>query len=216
MFTGIIETTGTISALETGTNDTRLSIGVGSMSLEDVSLGDSIAVNGVCLTAVAINSDEFAVDVSPETLSRTSLGKLGINSPVNLEKALRLSDRLGGHLVSGHVDGLGILQERQQQGRYERLSFKMPADLSRYIAQKGSITIDGISLTVNEVNNEQFSVQIIPHTSEKTIISTYQHGTVVNLEVDLIARYLERLFLGDNTQSEKIDIELLRSSGFIH
>jgi riboflavin synthase len=163
-----------------------------------VALGDSIAVNGVCLTAVALDSGSFSADVSRETLSLTSLGHLARGSKVNLEKALTLQTRLGGHLVSGHVDGLGEVISRHDDARSVRFSIRAPAQLAKYIAAKGSITMDGTSLTVNKVEGSTFELNIVPHTLQETIIADYRSGTPVNLEVDVIARYLERLLLGDN------------------
>lgn len=197
MFTGIIQSVGAIRGLEDRSGDVRLSIGVGNLDMADVALGDSIAVNGVCLTAVALSGDAFGADVSRETLSLTTLGELRPGSRVNLEKALTLSTPLGGHLVSGHVDGVGQVLERRDDARSVRLRIEAPANLARYIASKGSICVDGTSLTVNKVEGQQFELNIVPHTLEETVIGGYAVGTRVNLEVDLIARYLERLMLGE-------------------
>ncbi|WP_339065769.1 riboflavin synthase [Teredinibacter turnerae] len=197
MFTGIIETVGQIVSLERRGGDVRLRVRAADMSWSDVALGDSIATNGVCLTAVELPGDGFAADVSLETLSLTSIGSWKSGTPVNLEKALTPQSRLGGHIVSGHVDGLGEVVERAPDARSERFSIRAPRELAKYIAHKGSITVDGTSLTVNKVNGDVFELNIVPHTIERTIIGEYTAGTQVNLEVDVIARYLERLLLGE-------------------
>lgn len=197
MFTGIIQSVGTVKRLSSKGGDVALSISTGTLKMSNVSLGDSIAVNGVCLTAVELGDDYFVADVSRETLSLTSLGDLTVGSSVNLEKALTLQDHLGGHLVSGHVDGLGVVVSRRHDGRSEWFKIKAPEVLAKYIAAKGSITIDGVSLTVNRVDGCEFEINIVPHTLQETIIGNYQPGTQINLEVDLLARYLERLLLGD-------------------
>lgn len=219
MFTGIIQSVGTIAGMESKSGDMRLRINAGKLDLEDVALGDSIAVNGVCLTAVELPGDGFVADVSNETISLTSLGHLKHGSRVNLEKALTMATRLGGHLVSGHVDGLGTVVSRHDDARSVRFVIEAPADLARYIAHKGSICIDGTSLTVNSVDGARFELNIVPHTLQETIMGEYQTGTEVNLEVDLIARYLERLILGDKAalSGPKVDVdeELLRRTGFI-
>jgi len=194
MFTGIIEATGRIERIEPRGGDVRLLVDAGTLGLDDVAIGDSIAVSGVCLTAVAIEGNAFAVDVSNETLSRTSLGALGAGAAVNLEKAMRLSDRLGGHLVSGHVDGLGRVVSIEPDARSQRWTFELPVELARYAAPKGSIAIDGVSLTVNEVDGRRFGVNLIPHTIEVTTLHDRRVGDAVNIEVDLVARYVERMF----------------------
>lgn len=197
MFTGIIQAVGEIRNLEERGGDVRLAVGSGKLDMTGVAIGDSIAVNGVCLTAVAVGPDCFSADVSRETLSLTTLGDLRAGSPVNLEKALTLATPLGGHLVSGHVDGLGRVLERHDDARSVRVRIEAPAGLARYIASKGSIAVDGVSLTVNTVTGREFALNIVPHTLEETIIRHYRAGSPVNLEVDLIARYLERLVLGE-------------------
>jgi riboflavin synthase len=197
MFTGIIETLGTIAAMEPRGGDLRLKVRAPGMDLAGTQLGDSIAVNGVCLTVTTLEGAQFAADVSRESLSVTTLGDLGIGDRVNLERALTLSTRLGGHLVSGHVDGVGEVLSMHPDARSTRVHFRAPDALARYIAAKGSITIDGTSLTVNGVDGATFDVNIIPHTWDLTRFSIYTVGTRVNLEVDLVARYLERLMLGD-------------------
>ncbi|MGM3425536.1 MULTISPECIES: riboflavin synthase [Pseudomonas] len=197
MFTGIIEALGEIRALTPKGGDVRLHVATGKLDLADVKLGDSIAVNGVCLTAVDLPGDGFWADVSRETLSLTSLGGLKPGSRVNLEKALMPTSRLGGHLVSGHVDGLGEVVSRADNARAVQFRLRAPAELARYIALKGSITVDGVSLTVNAVDGAEFELTIVPHTLGETIMADYRAGRRVNLEVDLLARYLERLLLGD-------------------
>ena len=197
MFTGIIQAIGQVKTLEPRAGDARILLNAGKLPLQDVNLGDSIAVNGVCLTVVELTGDGFAADVSRESLDVTTLGKLRGGSRVNLEKALTLSTPLGGHLVSGHVDGIGRVLERREDGRSVRFRIQAPAPLVRYMAPKGSICVDGTSLTVNQVDGAVFSLNIVPHTLSEAIIGDYRSGTEVNLEVDLIARYLERLLLGD-------------------
>ena len=197
MFTGIIEALGEIRALTPKGGDVRLYVATGKLDLADVKLGDSIAVNGVCLTAVELPGDGFWADVSRETLGLTSLGGLKPGSRVNLEKALMPTSRLGGHLVSGHVDGLGEVVSRADNARAVQFRLRAPAELARYIALKGSITVDGVSLTVNAVDGAEFELTIVPHTLGETIMADYRPGRRVNLEVDLLARYLERLLLGD-------------------
>jgi riboflavin synthase len=219
VFTGIIQAVGTIANMENRGGDMRLRIATGKLSLDDVALGDSIAVNGVCLTVVELPGDGFVADVSRETMTHTSLASLKTGSSVNLEKALTLATRLGGHLVSGHVDGLGEVVSRSDDARSVHFVIRAPDELAKYIAHKGSITIDGTSLTVNQVNGAEFDLNIVPHTIQETIISGYQAGSKVNLEVDIIARYLERLVLGDDAAKPgiKSDINeaLLRKTGFI-
>lgn len=197
MFTGIIEAVGTIAAIETANGDARLRVDCGALDMGDVRPGDSIAVNGVCLTVVEQDSLRFSADVSAETLSLTTLGVLRPGEPVNLEKALTPSSRLGGHLVSGHVDGVGEVLERKQEARSIRLRIQAPRALARYIATKGSVCIDGVSLTVNSVNGAVFEVNIVPHTAQATSLHAYLPGRGINLEVDLIARYLERLMTAE-------------------
>jgi len=193
MFTGIIQCVGTIARSEARDGDTRLWIGAADMDMTDVAIGDSICVSGVCLTAVELSGASFAADVSVETLSCTTLGALDIGAGVNLEKSLRLMDRLGGHLVSGHVDGVGSVLSKTPEARSQRWTFELPNALARYVAAKGSICIDGVSLTVNEVDGNRFGVNLIPHTIAVTTFRDKQVGDSVNIEVDLIARYVERL-----------------------
>lgn len=218
MFTGIIQAIGSISTIEPKGQDTRMRIQTGKLDLSDVQLGDSIAVNGVCLTAVELPGDGFWADVSQETLAKTSLANIGTGQRVNLEKALTPTTRLGGHLVSGHVDGLGEVVSRKPAGRSVVFEIKAPDALAKYIAQKGSICVDGTSLTVNEINGATFSLNIVPHTLTETIMDEYQPGRKVNLEVDIIARYLERLLLGDRAAEAgagNISLEFLAQHGFI-
>lgn len=197
MFTGIIAAVGTLRQRERHNDEWRLTFGVGGLDLSDVTLGDSIAVSGACLTAVALTPDSFSADVSQETLSLTTLGDLNPGDAVNLEKALTLASRLGGHLVTGHVDGMGELLSVAPDGGSLRMTFRAPEALARYIAAKGSVCIDGTSLTVNRVDGVRFDINVIPHTQENTVIRDYVPGRRVNLEVDLIARYLERLMTRD-------------------
>jgi len=213
MFTGIIQAVGQITALDKRGSDVRLGVNVSPLDLSTSQLGDSIAVNGVCLTAVELSLHSFVADVSHETVSVTSLGALAVGAEVNIEKALLPTTPLGGHLVSGHVDGLGSVVRRYVDGRSERFEFRVPTTLKRYIAAKGAICIDGVSLTVNHVADDVFGVNIVPHTIENTIIGGYQTGSQVNLEVDMIARYLERLLLAG--QAPQTDLKtVLENSGF--
>ena len=218
MFTGIIQAVGEVRSLEPRGGDVRLSLATGKLDMREVVAGDSIAVNGVCLTAVMIDGAAFAADVSRETLSLTTLGELKTGSRVNLEKALTLSTPLGGHLVSGHVDGVGEVLERSREARSWRFRIEAPVELARYIAHKGSICVDGTSLTVNQVEGRLFAINIVPHTIEETIIDDYRKGTKVNLEVDLVARYLERLVLGDRAadpNATRISADFLAEHGFM-
>ena len=220
MFTGIIQSIGSIADMQPKGGDMALVINTGKLDMADVQLGDSIAVNGVCLTAVTLSEASFTADVSRETLSLTSLGNLSKGSEVNLEKALTLKTRLGGHLVSGHVDGLGEIESRRNDGRSEWFNIKAPDELAKYIAAKGSITIDGVSLTVNRVDGAYFEINIVPHTLQETIIGHYQSGTKINLEVDVIARYLERLIQGgalnsNMMESSNITESFLAENGFV-
>ena len=216
MFTGIILAIGKIAAVERKAGDCRLKIDSGKLSLMDVALGDSIAVNGVCLTAVELDAHYFCADVSNETLSRTILNNATTGTAVNLELALTPATRMGGHIVSGHVDGIGQVIEKKADGRSIRFTFKAPDNLAKYIAEKGSICINGISLTVNEVNGAKFSVNIVPYTLKDTTLGEATVGTKVNLEVDLLARYMERLMLGEAAAHHQggITEELLQKSGF--
>lgn len=218
MFTGIIQAVGKIVTLEPRGGDVRIIVDCGKMSMAEVNLGDSIAVNGVCLTVVEKATNGFTADVSNETLSRTTLKLLQSASAVNLEMALTPTSRLGGHIVSGHVDGEGEVLKRWTDGRSEKFRFKAPDQLAKYIAEKGSVCVDGISLTVNKVDGAQFELNIVPHTLHETTMSEFQPGRKVNLEVDIIARYLERLMLGDKASDPSaggINMQLLQEHGFI-
>lgn len=202
MFTGLIQAVGCIAQIEKGEQDIRLRIETGKLPLAEVALGDSIATSGVCLTVTELPGDGYWADVSPETLSLTSLGTKSIGDPVNLETSLTLSTPLGGHLVSGHVDGVGQIEEIIEDARFWRVKVAAPENLARYIAMKGSICVDGTSLTVNQVDGASFELTIIPQTWEETVFSEYEVGSPVNLEVDVIARYLERLSQFDQREAE--------------
>lgn len=214
MFTGIIQAVGALHALERRGEDMRLTINTASLDIAMAAVGDSIAVNGVCLTAVAWMPQAFAADVSLETLGRTTLGRLKPGARVNLEPALTPTARLGGHLVSGHVDGIGRVLSIEPAGRSRKISVEAPVSLARYIAEKGSVCIDGVSLTVNAVAGARFEVNVVPHTLAATIIGDYQAGTDVNVEVDLLARYLERLLQGEQAAGG-VTREFLERHGFL-
>lgn len=217
MFTGIIQGVGKIAAIEHKGGDARLRVDTGKLDMAGVNTGDSIAVSGVCLTAVEHSAAGFTADVSGETLARTTLGRLRPGDAVNLEKALTLSTPLGGHLVSGHVDGVGTVVGRDPEGRSVRFRFQAPDALARYIAEKGSICVDGVSLTVNAVHGAQFDLNIVPHTLAATALDGLCPGSKVNLEVDLLARYLERLMLGDDAAKagSAVTREFLAKHGFL-
>ena len=219
MFTGIIEAIGRVESSESRDGDIRLGIACGELDLSHTQLGDSIAVNGVCLTAIGLHDQAFMADVSAETMSKTSLGQLSAGSPVNLETALTLNTALGGHLVSGHVDGLATLVEMQNDARSIRYRFEVDPAIQHYIATKGSVTLDGTSLTVNAIDGHRFDVNIVPHTQQKTVFQYYQEGCRVNIEVDIIARYLERLLQGRADAGKVKDQQMLKTlikSGFIN
>ncbi|MBU2856520.1 riboflavin synthase [Acidithiobacillus ferrooxidans] len=216
MFTGIIQALGQIRGMQARDGDLRMIVAAGRLDLADVGLGDSIAVSGACLTVVEVQRDAFAVDVSRETLDKTILGRLQVGSPVNLEKALRLADRLGGHLVAGHVDGVGQIREVSASGRSQVFAIAAPPDLLRYVAAKGSVCVDGISLTVNVLRGDLFMLNLIPHTLAQTTAAQWRPGQSVNLEVDLIARYLERWVAtgpGSGLKSA-VDRDSLAAKGF--
>ena len=202
MFTGIIQSVGRIAAIEGGGQDIRLRIETGKLPLDSVALGDSIATSGVCLTVTELPGDGYWADVSPETLSLTTLGQKSVGDAVNLEPSLTLNTPLGGHLVSGHVDGVGRIDSIVEDARFWRISVEAPANLARYIAVKGSICVDGTSLTVNQVTGPRFELTIIPQTWDETVFSEYAVGSAVNLEVDVIARYLERLMQYDQVDTD--------------
>ena len=197
MFTGIISAIGDIAELEQRDGDVRLTIRTGNLSLVDVHLGDSIACNGACLTAVELTGEGFIADVSVETLNLTTIVNWQVGNRINLEKAMQASDRFGGHIVSGHVDGIGEVVSLYEDARSWRFRIRAPRELAKYIAHKGSITVDGTSLTINKVEGAEFELNIVPNTMTHTVTGDYKMGTKVNLEVDLVARYLERLLLGD-------------------
>ena len=217
MFTGIIEAVGEVAALQMRSGDLRLYIRSGSLPLADVKLGDSIASNGVCLTVVELPGDGFWADVSRETLAHSSFAEAKTGMPVNLERAMLASGRFDGHIVSGHVDGVGTVVAMQRDARSLRLSIEAPAELARYIAQKGSICIDGVSLTVNRVDGAIFELNIVPHTAAETTIASYRVGSRVNLEVDVVARYLERLLDARSLDSRSggITMATLAENGFM-
>jgi riboflavin synthase len=193
MFTGIIEGVGRLARSENRGGDARLTIEVGGLPFTDARLGESVSVNGVCLTVVAFDANSFEADASNETLALTTLGSLAAGALLNLERAMRPTDRLGGHLVSGHVDGIGKVLDIRQDARAQRWRFAAPPALLRYVAKKGSICVDGVSLTVNEVDAAGFEVALIPHTVSNTAFAQTSVGDTVNLEIDLVARYVERL-----------------------
>lgn len=220
MFTGIIEAIGRIAKVEPLQGDLRLRIQAGQLDLSDLRLGDSVACNGVCLTATELTGNGFWTDVSQESMAHTTIANWAAGDEVNLEKALTASSRLGGHIVSGHVDGVGRVVRRKADARSERFVIAAPDSLAKYIAQKGSITVDGTSLTVNKVSAAEFELNIVPHTLRHTIMGRYQAGHQVNLEVDVIARYLERLLLNrslsdqDGRGTDSINSEFLAKHGF--
>lgn len=193
MFTGLIQAVGRIASREQRGGDLRLGISVGDLPMHDVQLGESIAVSGVCLTVVAFDAERFYADVSNETLALTTLGGLAEGTPVNLERALLATDRLGGHLVAGHVDGVGRVESMHEDGRSQRWRFAAPRPLLRYVAVKGSIAVDGVSLTVNAADDRGFEVNLVPHTVMHTAFAAIGVGAKVNLEIDVVARYVERL-----------------------
>lgn len=219
MFTGIIEAVGTIASVIRRGQDVELTVNVGKLDMSDVKLGDSIAVNGTCLTVTHYTSTQFSADVSLETLERTGFSGARAGYKVNLEKALLPTTRLGGHLVSGHVDGRGTITAITDRGRAVDIWIQAPQALSRYIAEKGSVCIDGISLTVNQVKGEQFLLTIIPHTMQETTLAQCKVGEHINLEVDQIARYLERLLQAKQEETDAsssgVDIAMLAKAGFI-
>ena len=216
MFTGIILAIGKITAIERKSGDFKLTIDTGKLLLHDVQLGDSIAVNGVCLTAVALGSRHFSADVSNETWQRTTLSQASVGTAVNLELALTPATRMGGHIVSGHVDGVGKVIAKKADARSVRFTVQVPDALAKYIAEKGSICINGISLTVNEVNGNTFGINIVPHTLQETTLNDAVVGSAVNLEVDLLARYMERLMQGGAAAKNHggVTEDLLHKSGF--
>lgn len=217
MFTGIIEAVGTLTAITPKGEDISITVESGKLDMSDVKLGDSIATNGVCLTVVAFTGNSYTADLSLETLKRTGFAQYSVGDKVNLEKAMLPTTRFGGHIVSGHVDGVGCIVERNQVGRAVEFWVEMPEELSCYVAQKGSITVDGISLTVNDLRKNAFKLTIVPHTSEETTMDQFNVGRKVNLEVDVLARYMERLLMGNQEPEKpesKITMEFLQQNGF--
>jgi riboflavin synthase len=219
MFTGIIEGLGTVKAIRPSGPAMQLTVAAG-FDLDGTKLGDSIAVNGACLTVIHLDHRRFQVDVAPETMGKTTLGDAKLGERVNLERAMRLSDRLDGHLVSGHVDGTGILAKRETLANAVLLTFNVPARLGRYMIKKGSVAVDGISLTINDCDASHFQVSIIPHTAGITTVGMKSVGDAVNIETDLIGKYVERFVTGrhdsqDLSNGKEVDMDLLARSGFI-
>lgn len=215
MFTGLIETVGSLAAITRHRQDIRVTVRTGAIAAAELHVGDSIAVNGICLTAVALTAEGFSADVSAETLACTTLGGMVVGNRVNLERALLPTTRMGGHLVSGHVDGVGVVQRITAAGASRVMAFTVPSNLSRYIAAKGSVCIDGVSLTVNHVQKDSFDVNIIAHTAAVTTFGDYTVGRHVNIEVDLLARYLERLLQREVSAESGVTRELLAEHGFV-
>jgi riboflavin synthase len=214
LFTGLIEDLGTLRELRRGDGEVRLTVAT-ALPMAELTMGESIAINGICLTVVAFGNGAFSADVSAETVARTTLAELSPGHRVNVERALRLSDRLGGHMVSGHVDGVGAVVERAREGNATRFTFRVPAEIARYLVSKGSVAVDGISLTVNSVSGETFSLTIIPHTLAMTTLQALTVGGRVNIEADIIGKYVERfLRLGESKENE-IDRQFLAKHGFL-
>lgn len=215
MFTGIIEAVGSVVLKQAKGGDLKVRIATANLDLGDVKLGDSIAVNGVCLTVIEQFADGFSADISNETVAHTRWNDIEVGESVNLEKAMMPTSRLGGHIVSGHVDGLAQVVDRQEDARSIRFKVSAPENLAKYIAHKGSITVDGVSLTVNAVNGNVFELNIVPHTAKETTLYGFQPGRVVHIEVDVIARYLERLISGQQeSKSSNISEGFLAEHGF--
>jgi riboflavin synthase len=219
MFTGIIEAVGSITAIKRHAQDMTITVDSGALDLSDVKLGDSISHNGVCLTVTRLEGNGYDVDISTETIERSGFAAIKNGFSLNLEKAMQVTSRFGGHIVSGHVDGVGEITSITQLGSAIEYWVKAPDNLAKYIAEKGSISIDGISLTTNAIDGASFKLTIIPHTISETIMVNYQVGTLVNLEVDVVSRYLERLLLGDKAAEsqpkKESTMDLLARSGFI-
>ena len=216
MFTGIIEAVGTLTALTVKGEDMTVTVQTGQLDMSDVKLGDSIATNGVCLTVVDFSQHHYSADLSLESLKKTGFAHYKVGDKVNLEKAMLPTTRFGGHIVSGHVDGVGEIVERHAVGRALEFWIAMPENLSKYVAEKGSITVDGISLTVNDLRKNAFKLTIVPHTGAETTIDDFHVGRKVNLEVDVLARYMERLLQGHQAQTSesRITMEFLQQNGF--
>ena len=218
MFTGIIEAVGKVAAIVRQGPDAKVTVECPTLDLSDVKLGDSIATNGVCLTVTALTNNSYSADVSGETMKLTGFASIAPGTKVNLEKAMLPTTRFGGHIVSGHVDGVGKVTDVSQLGKAWEYWIEAPSDISKYIAHKGSITVDGISLTVNEVNHHSFKLTIVPHTSSDTTIAEFKVGTMVNLEVDIIARYVERMLTGQSHEAKGesgVTMATLAQAGFI-
>ncbi|SON50364.1 riboflavin synthase [Vibrio tapetis] len=215
MFTGIVEAVGSLAAITPKGEDISVTVEVGKLDMADVKLGDSIATNGVCLTVVDFSETRYTADLSVETLNKTGFVDYQAGDKVNLEKAMLPTTRFGGHIVSGHVDGVGQIVERNHVGRSIEFWVEMPAEISKYVAEKGSITVDGISLTVNALRKNAFKLTIVPHTTEETTIDNFQVGRKVNLEVDVLARYMERLLQGAREDDKpSMTMEFLQQNGF--
>lgn len=216
MFTGLIEGEGIIKGIEKGEKSSRLTIEAADI-LTDSKIGDSISTNGVCLTISSMNNSRFTADVMAETIRRSNLGNLKIGEKVNLERALRLQDRLGGHIVSGHIDGIGEILNLQKEDNAVWITIKADGDILRYIVEKGSVALDGVSLTVAYVDNKCFKVSIIPHTAKETILLKKVKGLMVNIECDVLSKYVEKLFNldGEKKENKKMDLEFLNQNGFI-
>jgi riboflavin synthase len=217
MFTGIVEEMGAVTSLDKTLAGTRMTI-LAATVMSDLKIGDSVSINGTCLTVVTKGEQDFVVEISPETLSVTAMGQLAPGAPVNLERAMKLNERIGGHLVAGHVDGVGTIRSRHQEGNAIFFTIEAPSEILRYCVVKGSITVDGISLTINEVADHSFSVAIIPHTAKVTTLGLKQVNDTVNLESDLIGKYVERL-LQERSQLPKttpiIDKDYLKKRGLL-
>jgi len=216
MFTGIVEAVGTLTAITPKGEDISVTVEVGKLDMSDVKLGDSIATNGVCLTVVDFSSTSYTADLSIETLQKTGFTDYQAGDKVNLEKAMLPTTRFGGHIVSGHVDGVGEIVERNMVGRAIEFWVSMPEEIAKYVAEKGSITVDGISLTVNDLRKNAFKLTIVPHTGEETTIADFHVGRKVNLEVDVLARYMERLLTSQRDQQpeSRITMDFLQQNGF--
>lgn len=216
MFTGLIEGEGIIKGIEKGEKSSRLTIEAADI-LTDSKIGDSISTNGVCLTISSMNNSRFTADVMAETIRRSNLGNLKIGEKVNLERALRLQDRLGGHIVSGHIDGIGEILNLQKEDNAVWITIKADGDILRYIVEKGSVALDGVSLTVAYVDNKCFKVSIIPHTAKETILLKKVKGSMVNIECDVLSKYVEKLLNldGEKKENKKMDLEFLNQNGFI-
>lgn len=218
MFTGIIESVGQVQSVQAVGGDVRLKIHT-KLDMSDVHLGDSIATNGICLTVIEFGKDWYAADVSRESLHRTTLGQWKAGQTVNVEKAMLPTTRFGGHIVSGHVDGLGEISLVREDARSLYFEVTAPVELAKYLAEKGSVTVDGISLTINHLRGNVISLNLIPHTADRTNIGSWKQGTQVNLEVDVLARYIERLMLGDKaaqqTATSNISMDFLAQNGFL-